>query len=147
MANSAFAAKSVRDSQSMLNQILQSPLEDSDSLGVIRKIIRCDECSSRQAAVCSVELRFFCMSHFVDHCYQRLAESEKALGNGLRRESLLGFLRECATQAAKLLLLREELQNIERARLFDIILWSNELCNKLLSKSVAKYEQPIPASS
>ena len=127
MASSAFAAKEIKDSQSMLNKILQSSPENSDSLAVVRNIIRCDECAVRQAAVCSVELRFFCMNHLVDYCYQRLAECEKVLGDGRRREHVRGFLRECATQAAKLLLIRRELQNVDRARLFDIMLWANEL--------------------
>lgn len=129
--------------QTMLNKILQPSPETADSLAVVRKIIRCDDCSSRQAAVCSVELRFFCMHHFVAYCYQRLEESEKALSGRQSRESVRGFLRECATQAAKLLLLGEELQNIERARLFDIMLWSNELLNKLISKFKPGREQAV----
>lgn len=129
--------RQIQDCQVMLNKILQSSPENSDSLAVVRKIIRCDDCSSRQAAVCSVELRFFCMHHFVAYCYQRLDESEKALSARQSGESVRGFLRECATQAAKLLLLGEELQNIERARLFDIMLWSNELLHALLIKSGA----------
>lgn len=129
--------------QTMLNKILQPSPETADSLAVVRKIIRCDDCSSRQAAVCSVELRFFCMHHFVAYCYQRLDESEKALSGRQSRESVRGFLRECATQAAKLLLLGEELQNIERARLFDIMLWSNELLNKLISKFQPEREQAV----
>jgi hypothetical protein len=127
----------IKDCQVMLNKILQSSPENSDSLAVVRKIIRCDDCSSRQAAVCSVELRFFCMHHFVAYCYQRLRESERTLSARQSGESVRGFLRECATQAAKLLLLGEELQNIERARLFDIMLWSNELLHALLTKSGA----------
>ncbi len=79
MAGSAFAAKDLKDCQSMLNKILQSSPEDSDSLAVIRKIIRCDECAPRQAAVCSVELRFFCVKHFADYCYRRLAECGRRL--------------------------------------------------------------------
>jgi hypothetical protein len=133
MAGSAFAAKDVKDCQNMLNKILESSPEDSNSLAVTRKIIRCDECASRQAAVCSVELRFFCVNHFADYCYRRLTECEKALGDGRRREPVRGFLRECATQAAKLLLIRSELQNVDRARLFDIMLWANELFYRSIS--------------
>ena len=131
----------IKDCQVMLNEILQSSPENSDSLAAVRKIIRCDDCSSRQAAVCSVELRFFCMHHFVAYCYQRLEESEKALSARQSGESVRGFLRECATQATKLLLLGEELPNIERARLFDIMLWSNELLNRLISKFQFEREQ------
>jgi hypothetical protein len=143
MIEGSASTKQIEESQNMLNKILQSSPEDSDSLNVIRRIIRCDECSSRQAAVCSVQLRFFCMHHFVAYCYQRLEESEKALNGRENRESVRGFLRECATQAAKLLLLGEELQNIERARLFDILLWSNELLNKLISKFQSENEPAI----
>jgi hypothetical protein len=143
MADGAAFARKIDECQTMLNRILHSSPEDPDSLAVVRKIIRCDECSSRQAAVCSVELRFFCMQHFVAYCYQRLEESEKALSEKQSRESARSFLRECATQAAKLLLLREELNNIERARLFDIMLWSNELFGRLIGKSQPEREQAI----
>jgi len=137
MANLAFAAKQMKDCQSMLNKILQSSPEDSFSLAVIRKIIRCDECAPRQAAVCSVELRFFCVSHFADYCYRRLEECEKALDDRRHREleSVRAFLRECATQAAKLLLIGRELQNVDRARLFDIMLWANELFYRSISQA------------
>jgi hypothetical protein len=141
MASSVSAAKDVKDCQNMLNKILESSPEDSDSLAVIRRIIRCDECAVRQAAVCSVELRFFCVNHFVDYCYRRLTECEKALGDGRRRESVRDFLRECATQAAKLLLIGRELQNVDRARLFDIMLWANELFYRSISKFQAGREQ------
>ncbi len=147
MASLAFAAKQIKDCQSMLNKILQSSPEDSDSLAVIRKIIRCDECAVRQAAVCSVELRFFCMNHFVDYCYRRLTECEKALGDGRRREPVRGFLRECATQAAKLLLIGRELQNVDRARLFDIMLWANELFYRSISRPKMDASEPLPTCS
>jgi hypothetical protein len=39
----------------------------------------------------------------------------------------VSFLRECATEAAKILLMVQGVENINRARLFDIMLWSNEL--------------------
>jgi hypothetical protein len=120
-------ARQIKDCQDMLNKILQPSPGNSDSLTIVRKIIRCDECSPRQAAVCSVELRFFCMNHFVAYCYRRLEECEKALKGRQNRESMRSFLRECATQAAKLLLVGQEVQNADRARLFDIMLWSNEL--------------------
>src|ERR1700680_148642 len=135
MASLAFAAKQIKDCQSMLNKILQSAPEDSDSLAVIRKIIRCDECAPRQAAVCSVALRFFFESHFADYCYRRLEECAKALDDPRKQEfeSVRGFLRECETQAAKLLLIGRELQNVDRARLFDIMLWANELFYRSIS--------------
>lgn len=147
MASFMFAAKEVKVCQNMLNEILQSSPENPHSLAVVRKIIRCDECDSRPAAVCSVELRFFCVNHFVDYCYQRLAECEKALGASRGRESVRGFLRECATQAAKLLLIGRELQNVDRARLFDIMLWANELFERSISRSKMGASDEFPAEN
>jgi hypothetical protein len=143
MADGAAFARKIEECQTVLNRILQSSPEDSVSLAAVRKIIWCDDCSSRQVAVCSLEWRFFCMHHFVAYCYQRLEESEKALNGIQSRESVRGFLRECATQAAKLLLLGQKLNNIERARLFDIMLWSNALFGRLIGKFQTGREQAI----
>jgi len=139
--------KELKQCDSILNQIFHSAPGHSDSLAVIRKIIRCDECSPRQAAVCSVELRFFCVNHFVAYCYQRLEESEKALSGRESGESVRSFLRECATQAAKLLLIRRELQNVDRARLLDIILWANELFYQSISNPRTGARDRSPADN
>lgn len=123
-----------RECLRMPGTALRTSAGSFDSLAVARRTIRCDECADEHAAVCSVELRFFCMNHFVAYCYRRLSESERALNGRQRPESLRGFLRACATQAAKLLLVGQGLQNIERAQLFDVVLWSNELFSRLISK-------------
>jgi hypothetical protein len=59
-----------------------------------------------------------------------LAESENAMSGSQSLDSVRSFLRECAARAAKLLLIGQELQNADRARLFDIMLWANELFNR-----------------
>jgi hypothetical protein len=135
MAGTPASARDLKEGQAMLNTILHSSPEDSHSLAVIRRIIRCDQCSPREAAVCSVELRFFCLNHFVAYCYKRLEECEKALSGRPGPDPARTFLRECATQAAKLLLIQLELQNVDRARLLDIVLWANELFCQALSNS------------
>jgi hypothetical protein len=120
----------------MLKNVLQFP-ESSDSLAGSaegRKIIRCDKCAAERAAVCAVELRFLCMNHFVAYCYLRLAETEKGLIRDEGRKSVRGFLRECATQAAKLLLMGQQLPNADRARLFDVMVWANELFHRSIAK-------------
>jgi hypothetical protein len=127
----------------MLNKVLQSSQESCDPLAVPRKVIRCDECGSEHAALCSVELRFFCTNHFVAYCYQRLAESEKALSGSQCSDSPRRFLQECAAQAVKLLLIGQELENIDRARLFDIMLWANQLFYRSISKSQNGREQAV----
>jgi hypothetical protein len=144
MAGASAVARELKEGQIMLNTMLHSSPQNSHSLAVIRRIIRCDECSPRQAAVCSVELRFFCLNHFVAYCYKRLEESEKALRHRSRLDSVPGFLRESATQAAKLLLIQRELQNMDRARLLDIVLWANELFYQVLSSSKIGAGGPFP---
>lgn len=85
----------------------------SEAVGIPRKFICCDECSQDERAACTVELRF---------------------SQNTRDNSTRNFLRESATQATKLLLLNQRLPNLHRARLFDILLWANEL----LYRSIAK---------
>ena len=120
----------------MLNKVLQFSQSSDSPAGPAggRKIIRCDECAAERAAVCTVELRFLCMDHFVAYCYWRLAETEKALSGSEGRESVRGFLRECATQSAKLLLMGQKLQNADRARLFDVMEWANELFHRSIAR-------------
>jgi hypothetical protein len=65
-----------RAGHTILKRLLPQPAESSESLTAVRKIIRCDECSSERPAVCLVKLRFFCTEHFVAYCYQGLAEAE-----------------------------------------------------------------------
>jgi hypothetical protein len=87
------------------------------------------------------------VNHFVAYCYQRLEESEKALSGRKSGESVRSFLRECATQAAKLLLIRRELQNVDRARLLDIILWANELFYQSISNPRTGARDRSPADN
>jgi len=105
----------------------------SEAVGIPRKFICCDECSQDERAACTVELRFLCVEHFVAYCYRRLQECGDSSQN-TRDNSTRNFLRESATQATKLLLLNQRLPNLHRARLFDILLWANEL----LYRSIAK---------
>jgi hypothetical protein len=106
----------------------------SASRAVSRRPLRCDHCVSEHIAVCSIELRFLCMNHFVAYCYQRLEEYEATSKGGENPDTARGFLRECAAQATKLSLIGQELQNIDRARLLDIVLWSNYLFGRPVLK-------------
>jgi hypothetical protein len=96
--------------------------------------------------VCLVELRFLCVEHFVAYCYEGLADCEKVLSESQRLDSRRSFLRECATESAKLLLIGRGLQNIDRARLFDVVLWSNELFYRLMAKSKTNAGEMFPSA-
>jgi len=83
--------------------------------------------------MCLLELRFYCVDHFIAHCYQGLSQCEPfpfADENEAAADSRDRFLQQCSDQAANLLRPLKGLDNLDRARLFDILLWSSELLAK-----------------
>jgi hypothetical protein len=143
MASAIGFARAQVQSATTCNQAGEACGETSQSQRTPRRIIRCDECESPCSAMCSVELRFFCVNHFVAYCYRLLAECEKASAHGGITESMRKFLRESASQATKLLLMGRQLQNLERARLFDIVLWANELFYRSTSQFQSECDGPV----
>jgi len=78
-------------------------------------------------------LRFFCLPHFIEHCYRELSQcgtSPFQSPDSAAAESVNRFLDECAEQAAKLVCPLRGFDNLDRARLFDIFLWASELSVK-----------------
>lgn len=104
-----------------------------DVNSLTKKPIRCDAEHCGLPAICSVELRFFCVGHFISYCYERLnecsavpfREMDEAAASSVDR-----FLQECSQQAANLVRPLRGLDNLERARLFDIFLWASEVSAK-----------------
>jgi hypothetical protein len=100
---------------------------------VARKPIRCDAERCGRPAICSVEVRFFCVGHFISHCYDRLTECSAVPFREMDESvasSIDRFLQECSQQAANLARPIRGLENLERARLFDILLWASEVASK-----------------
>jgi len=75
-----------------------------------------------------------CFDHFCARCYELL---EGADGPAEWRQDAAGCaevrtrLDECARRALEIALRQIELNNLERARLLDILLWSGELSREL----------------
>ena len=106
--------------------------ERGNGIPAREKPIRCDVEHCGLPAISSVDLHFFCLYHFIGHCYDRL-ERCKTSHLGLNSENLESedrFLRECAEQAANLVCPLRGFDNLDRARLFDIFLWASELIAK-----------------
>ena len=123
------------DGTSVTNNNSQPPLHPNLQ-GSGSQSIPCDSAQCEQRAVSWVDFRFFCVDHLVSHCYDRLEECERA-GSTHRtareerqRQLSSRFLDECSARIASLLITHTELENIERARLLDILLWANELDRK-----------------
>jgi hypothetical protein len=109
---------------------LQSEQSRGSAASTKGKPIRCDVEHCGLPAISSVELRFFCLYHFISHCYERLGTCQRSnlrCGNPERSESEGRFLQECAEQAARLVCPLRAFDNLDRARLFDIFLWASEL--------------------
>jgi hypothetical protein len=104
-----------------------------DRATAARKPARCDTGNCGRPAMSSLELKHLCVDHFIARCYERLsacsanrfADPDEAASVSIDR-----FLHCSAQQAAGLVHPMRGLDNLERARLFDILLWASELAAK-----------------
>ncbi len=114
---------------------------DAGSMGVERielgamstmfeyKICAVDFCEG--AAVASLAQQDFCLSHFIELCYenlQRIDPRSQKLGRvNLDPASLRAFIEECSRRALEVALHCDNIDNLQRGRLLDILLWAGEL--------------------
>ena len=73
----------------------------------------------------------FCIGHFIELCYENLQRIDPrgamAARASLDPASMRAFIEECSRQALEVALRCEDLGNLERGRLLDILLWAGEL--------------------
>ena len=83
------------------------------------------------AAVASLAEQDFCLNHFIELCYENLQRidprSQKHGRMNLDLASLRAFIEECSRKALDVSLHSNDLSNLERGRLLDILLWAGEL--------------------
>lgn len=93
------------------------------------KICAVDFCEG--AAVASLAQQDFCLSHFIELCYenlQRIDPRSQKLGRvNLDPASLRAFIEECSRRALEVALHCDNIDNLQRGRLLDILLWAGEL--------------------
>ncbi len=83
------------------------------------------------AAITTLDHQAVCLNHFLLRCYEQL-ESLDPRGRKFRAEradlhSMQAFIEECSRKALDVSLQSDNLSNLQRGRLLDIMLWASEL--------------------
>jgi hypothetical protein len=97
----------------------------------------CSEPGCTEAAVVSRGDRSACRAHYLAYCYQRLEAISRAVGVKTYSMTQEGaeaagrFLQECMRTAADFATSQAMPSNLERAQVYDVLLWASELHGRL----------------
>jgi len=116
-------------------------------------LTRCQRQGCSQPVVTTFRSEAFCLEHFCSRCYQLLEHiDQRTLKDPASLISLEQALLadECARRAIDVCLCSDHLNNLERARLLDILLWCGDIsaafCPQVrtapTSDHRAPYEEP-----
>lgn len=117
----------------MGDETLGSSKQNGDGKLSAGKRMPCHQEGCEREAASFLESKFLCLTHFISYCYERLEECQTSPFGSIdrgRAEADTRFLRDCCTRAASLAPPVRDMDNLERARLFDIFLWASELLAK-----------------
>lgn len=88
-----------------------------------------DPCAEPAAAVLGSQA--LCLNHFVAQCYQQLDELDprtRRIPHGAIELALrMSDVEQCSHAALRVCFTEQNLNNLERGRLLDILLWAGEL--------------------
>jgi hypothetical protein len=88
-----------------------------------------DSCGS--TAVSALDQQALCLNHFLVRCYEKLERLDPRGRNFLTEPmslaSMRTFIEECSRKALDISMQCEDLTNLQRGRLLDILLWAGEL--------------------
>jgi hypothetical protein len=114
---------------------------------------RVGSCGS--AAITSLDRQALCLNHFLSRCYEKLERVDprgrKFSAEPVDLASMRAFIEECSRKALDVSLQSENLSNLQRGRLLDILLWAGELFLLLriprltLAQSIASSEDQLAA--
>jgi len=94
----------------------------------VRKLCVLNGCGD--AAVTSFGAQDLCLDHFVSQCYEgldRLDPRGRPAGRYAERNAMKAFVDECSRRALEVSLSCEKMNNLQRGRLLDILLWAGEM--------------------
>ena len=107
----------------------------------------CCESACRSAAATSLDQQALCLNHFLLRCYAQLEvvdpRGEKSRERRVDLAAMRAFIEECSRKALEVCLQSEDLSNLERARLLDILLWASELFLILRAPRVTVGDVPV----
>lgn len=103
-------------------------------LGAMSKMLEDTICAvdfCEGSAVASLAQQDFCLNHFIELCYENLQRidprGQKPGRVNLDLASLRAFIEECSRRALDVALHCDDISNLQRGRLLDILLWAGEL--------------------
>jgi hypothetical protein len=109
------------------------------------------------AAITTLDRQALCLNHFLQRCYERLEgvdpRGRKFSAEPVDLASMRAFIEECSRKALDVSLQSQDLSNLQRGRLLDILLWAGELFLLLraprltLAQSIASSEDHLAAQA
>jgi len=124
-------------------------------MDTVRQKRNCGMDSCGGAAITSLDRKALCLNHFLLLCYERLEgfdpRGRKFSAEPVDVASMRTFIEECSRKALDISLQSKNLNNLQRGRLLDILLWAGELFLLLraprltLAQSIASAEGQFAA--
>jgi hypothetical protein len=117
----------------------------------------CAEQSCGCTSVASLNGQDLCLEHFLFSCYEKLEHLDPR-GRSFSSQlvdlaSMRAFIEDCSRKALDISLHSKNLNNLERGRLLDILLWAGELFLLLraprltFSESAASDDAPVASGA
>ena len=110
----------------------------------------CCESACDCAATTSLDHQALCLNHFLLRCYARLEavdpRGRESLQPRVDLAAMRAFIEECSQKTLEACLQCENLTNLERARLLDILLWASELFLVLRAPRVISEPSVFPGT-
>lgn len=95
----------------------------------------CAEPDCAESAVVPLGERSVCRGHYLAYCYKRLENISQSVKDHQfsyeEAEAASRFLQDCMRSAADIASAQEMPTNLERAQVFDVLLWASELHGRL----------------
>jgi len=122
-------------------------------MGSMHRERNCSVASCSGAPVTQLDHQDFCLNHFLLRCYDKLEgldpRGRRFCSEALDAPAMRAFIEECSRKALDVSLHSDDLTNLQRGRLLDILLWAGELFLLLraprlsLADSMSSTDSPV----